>query len=144
MRVGDELWVYYTGFQAGHAKVLVKESHRVGKIGRAVLRLDGFVSARGGRQAATLTTKPVRVSGRRLLLNYDAGATGVVRAELRDEANRPIPGFSLDECQPLSGSQVHGVVAWRKSDDVSALATKPLRVHLVIRDADVYAFEFRK
>jgi hypothetical protein len=67
-----------------------------------------------------------------------------VRAELRDEANRPIPGLTLGECKPLSGDQVHGVVTWTKGNDVSALAVNPLRLHLVIRDADVYAFEFRK
>jgi hypothetical protein len=84
------------------------------------------------------------VSGRCLVLNYDAGPRGEVRVELRDEANRPIPGFTCGECQPLSGNQVHGVVSWRKGDDVSALTSKPLRVHLLVRNADVYAFEFRK
>jgi len=144
VRVGDELWIYYTGFQAGHRRVLVKESHHVGKVGRAVLRLDGFVSARGDSQPATLTTKPLRVSGRSLVLNYDAGATGDVRAELRDKDNQPIPGFTLDECKPLLGSQVHGVVSWKKGSDVSGITTKPLRLHLLIRNADVYTFEFRE
>jgi hypothetical protein len=144
VRVGDELWVYYTGFQGGHGNVLVKESHHVGKVGRAVLRLDGFVSARGGTPSGTLTTKPLRVAGRSLILNYDAGATGEVRAELRDETDRPIPGFTLAECRPLFGNQVHGVVTWAKQSDVSEPAAKPLRLHLVIRNADVYAFEFRK
>ena len=144
VRMGDELWLYYTGFQAGHGKVLVKQSHRVGKVGRAVLRLDGFVSAHGESQPGTLTTRPLRVSGRCLILNYDAGTTGEVRAELRDEADKPIPGFTSGDCKPLFGNQVHGVVSWRRGNDVSAATAKPLRVHLVVSNADVYAFEFRK
>lgn len=144
VRVGDELWVYYTGFQAGHRRVLIKESHYVGKVGRAVLRLDGFVSARGGSQPATLTTKPLRVVGRSLVLNYDAGATGDVRVELRDRNNQPIPGFTLDECKPLLDSQVHGVVSWKEGSGMPGFTTKPLRLHLRIRNADVYAFEFRE
>jgi hypothetical protein len=142
VRVGDELWLYYTGFQAGHERALNKTSRHVGKIGRAALRLDGFVSARGGLQPGSLTTKPMRVSGRCLVLNYDAGATGEIRAELRDEANHPIPGFTLEECNPLFGNHVHGLVAWKKGSDVSALTAKPVRLHLVVRSADVYAFQF--
>jgi hypothetical protein len=143
VRVGDELWIYYTGNQSRHGRSLAPESKFVGKIARAVLRLDGFVSARGGQRPAMLTTKPLRAAGGRLILNYNAGATGDVRAEIRDEADRPIPGFTLDACQPLYGNQVHGAVSWGKGADVSNLAARPLRLHLVIRNADVFAFEFQ-
>lgn len=143
VRVGDELWIYYTGSQSRHGRTLAPESKYVGKIARAVLRLDGFVSARGGQRPAMLTTKPLRAAGGRLILNYNAGATGDVRAEIRDEADRPIPGFTLDACQPLYGNQVHGTVSWGKKADVSSLANRPLRLHLVIRNADVFAFEFQ-
>lgn len=143
VRAGDELWMYYTGLPRGHGRILIPESKFVGRIARSVLRLDGFVSARGGRQTATLTTKPLRVAGGRLVLNYDAGATGEVRAELRDESNRPLPGFTLEECKPLFGNRVHGEVTWGKGTPASAPADRPLRLHLQIRNADVYAFEFR-
>ena len=89
-----------------------------------------------------MTAKPLRLSGRSLILNYDAGATGDVRAELLDAANQPIPGFTLGECKPLFGNQVHGVVSWKNGADVPS--AKPLRLRLLIRGADVYAFEFMK
>jgi hypothetical protein len=144
VRVEDELWVYYTGFTAGHGRVLKEESKYAGKIGRAVFRLDGFVSARGGSEGDTLTTKPLRVSGNSLILNYDAGDGGEVRAELRDQDNRPISGHTLADCEPLTGSQVHGRVFWQNSIGLPGAVANPLRLHLHLRNANVYAFEFRE
>lgn len=144
VRVGDELWMYYTGYTAGHRRILVKESRFVGKIARAVLRLDGFVSARAGLEPAALTTRPLQVAGRSLIVNYDAGAIGEVRAELRDAAGKAVPGYTLDDCKPLFGNQVHGLVAWKKGSDLSGLTAAPVRLHLLLRNADVYAFEFRE
>jgi hypothetical protein len=85
----------------------------------------------------------VRFRGVQLVLNVNTGALGEVQVEIQDENGSPIPGFSLAESDIIhSTNQVSRPVSWTGSTAVDKLAGKPVRLHFVLRNADIYAFQF--
>jgi len=110
---------------------------------RGTLRLDGFVSVHAGYRGGELITKTLRFSGRELVINFSTSAVGTVRVELQDAAGKPIDGFRLRQCPGIYGDRIEHVVTWNDGSDVSALAGKPVRLRLVMKDADLYSFRFR-
>jgi len=106
-------------------------------------RLDGLASVRADTdKPGELTTKPLRFSGDRLLLNYATSAAGEIRMEVQDELGRPLPGFGLHDCDPLIGDFIERAVRWRDQSDVSDIAGRVVRLRFVMRDADVFALRF--
>ena len=110
-----------------------------GRVRRFVFRMDGFVSTRAAGEGS-LVTKPLTFSGSELSLNI--ASKGGTRLELQDAAGQPLPGFALEDCQPLTGDFIDQTVAW-KGGSLAALAGRPVRLRAVLRDADLYAFQFR-
>lgn len=121
------------------------EGYYVGpcRLRRHTLRLDGFVSVRAGAEGGEVVTKPLRFKGGELVLNVSTSAAGSVRVEVRDEEGRPVPGYTLAEAVEFYGDGIEVPVRWRAGSELGALAGRPVRLRLVIRDADVYAFRFR-
>jgi len=111
---------------------------------RYTLRLDGFVSAHAPRAGGALLTKPFRFRGKHLALNFATSAIGSVRVEVQTEDGRPVPGFTLDDCEPIFGDTVERVIGWRGGSDVSSLASRPVRLRFVLSDADLFAFQFKE
>lgn len=109
---------------------------------RYTLRLDGFVSASAPLAGGELVTRPLTFTGQRLLVNFASSAAGDLRVEIQDAAGEPLPGFSLDESSPLFGDSHQRQVTWKNGGDVGSLAGKPVRLRLVLRDADLYALQF--
>ncbi len=110
---------------------------------RYTLRLDGFVSVQATRKGGELVTKPIRFSGRKLVLNFSSSAAGDVRVELLDEKGWPISGYGLDDCPPIFGDAIERPVTWRSGADLSHLAGKTVQVRFVLRDADLFAYQFQ-
>ena len=52
-------------------------------------------------------------------------------------------GFALADCHDVFGDSLERVVSWKAGPDVSQLAGKPVRLRIVLRDADLYAIRFR-
>jgi hypothetical protein len=113
-------------------------------IERLLLRTDGFASVHAPWCGGEMVTKPFTFSGRELSLNYSTSAAGSVRVEIQDAAGSPCPGFSLDDCSEIIGDEIHRVVRWRSGSDVSALASRHVRLRFVIRDGDLFAIQFRE
>ncbi len=110
---------------------------------RYTLRVDGFASVRAPLSGGELVTKPLIFTGDQLRVNFSASAAGSVQVEvLRDQMNEPIAGFSLDYCVELLGDDLERVVRWSGGPDLSRLEGVPIRLRFVLRDADVYAFQF--
>ena len=140
IRVGDELWFYFAGLDVGHKEQSLKESH--GARSRAVLRLDGFISADAAYTGGELTSYPLVFTGDRLQLNVDTGAGGVAKVEIQDESGRPIEGYAEADSDEINGNYTHVVASWRGSPDVSSLASAPIRLRFVMRDTQLYSFQF--
>ena len=153
VRDGDRLYHYHSYSKHWHGSGIpgTYERHRLppysGSIRRAVLRLDGYMSADAGNQDGRFVTGPIVHSGRRLELNVDTAASGWVQVELLDDVATPargrrIHGFTLEDCDRITCNSTHRVVTWNGNDDVSALAGKAIRMHVRMRNAKLYAFQF--
>ncbi|MBN1341973.1 MAG: hypothetical protein JXQ73_04795 [Phycisphaerae bacterium] len=143
IRMGDELWIYFAGSNIDHADVRdPAASGRLSGIGRAVMRLDGFVSTDAGYEGGQLVTPPLRFAGKRLELNVDTSAGGCVKVELLDASGKPIEGFREADCVPVCGNSVRMPVTWRGGGDVDKLAGKTIQLRLVMKDCKLYAFQF--
>lgn len=112
-------------------------------IRRYTLRLDGFVSVHGGWKGGELMTRPVTFSGKQLELNFATSAVGSILVEIQDLAGKPVPGFSLADCEEVFGDSTARKVQWKKSGtDVSSLVGKSVRLRFVLKDADLYSLRF--
>jgi hypothetical protein len=109
---------------------------------RYTLRLDGFVSVNAPLAGGAFITKPLTFSGRQLEINYATSAAGEMRVELQDGEGKPLPGFTLADCEPIWGDHIARIVKWKGGDDVSAHAGKPVRLHFEMSDADLFAIRF--
>jgi hypothetical protein len=112
------------------------------QIRRYSLRTDGFASIHAGAGGGTVTTKPLRFRGDKLVLNYWTSAGGSIRVELLDEAGKPLPGYAVGDCKKIIGNEIRRVVSWGDKDSVSALVGKPVRLRFRITDADLYSLRF--
>ena len=79
------------------------------------------------------------------MLNIDTSAAGQLQVEILDEENKPILGYTLEDCDQIyTANEINKAVQWNGKSDVGALAGKPIRLRFVMRDADLYAFQFRR
>ncbi len=127
--------------QEREVSVYATEAYYAGpgsRVRRFTFRTDGFVSAHADGEG-TLVTKPLTFSGSRLSLNL--ASRGTTRVELQDAGGKPLPGFGLDDGTPIVGDQIGQFVAW-KGGSLSPLAGQPVRLRFVLRDADLYSFQF--
>ncbi|MBL9123752.1 MAG: hypothetical protein JNG90_08980 [Planctomycetaceae bacterium] len=146
-RRGNYLYQYYNSSGRLHDSAILRAEYehsapQLGGIGIVRQRLDGFVSADVDHRGGWLQTPLLTFRGRRLELNLDTGAMGTAFVELRDAENQPIPGFTLADCEEIGGNFVNQAVYWRGSTDVSSLAGRPIRVHLQLKRAKLYALQF--
>jgi len=121
--------------------------HGTAHLRRGVLRLDGMVSLHAGYEGGEMVTKPFIYQGDTLVLNFETSGAGSVRLELQDTHGNPIPGYELETFAPLWGDQIEHPVAWsanpRWGTGLRKLEGTPLRLRIVLRDADVYSWQFR-
>ena len=94
---------------------------------------------KAGEEDGTLTTRPVRFSGKYLFVNADADE-GELWVEVLDEAGEVVPGFSRDECETVTGDSTLQAVTWKGGGDLLALAGRPVRFRFYLRSAELYAF----
>lgn len=109
---------------------------------RYTLRLDGFVSVNAPMSGGELVTKPLTFSGKSLSLNVATSAAGSLRVELQDAHGKPLPGYTLDDCEELFGDTIDRRVLWKTNPDLSLIAGQAVRVRFVLRDADLFSFQF--
>ncbi len=110
---------------------------------RGTLRMDGFVSMHADYGGGEFTTKPLTFEGKELVMNYSTSAVGSVRVEIQDQEGNPLPAFTLADCPEIYGDAIEQVVKWKTGSDVSALAGQTVRLRFVMKDADLYAVQFR-
>jgi len=143
VRVGDELWFYYTGCVHTHANY---QSHGTDYLRSAIhlakLRLDGFASLRAGATAGEVVTKSLPVSGKSLWVNAAAQA-GTLKAELLDAATgEVIPGYTLANSVAIKTDAVRARLQWQGVADLSALAGRSVKIRFSVQNADLYSFWF--
>lgn len=132
--VGDQLYFYYSGRRRNDPTW--DSSCRTGV---AMLRRDGFASMDAGEEAGTLTTRPLRFTGRHLFVNADTRA-GELRVEVLDRSGKTIGPFSAANCVPLRLDATKQVVRWIGAADLGALAGEPVRLRFRLTRGSLFSF----
>ncbi len=153
---GREMYMYYRGSDWLHGWDRTEENRKIltdAGVGgtqditffsRVVLRRDGFVSVKSDHRGGEFTTPRLRFKGRRLALNINTSATGIARVACLDAAGKPIPGYTLEDCDIIhTANEINRIVKWKGRSNVGSLAGEPIRLRFVMQNADLYAFQFQ-
>ena len=147
---GDDLLIFYTGRIAGHGtgpfyeRATEADSIYAG-IGMASLPLDGFCSIDAGDGEAEVVTRAFSFSGDRLQLNLGAADTArplEVKVELLGPAHHHIPGFTVQDADPIHTPGVRQTVSWNGASDLSRFRGEPVKLHIRLRNAQLRALQF--
>lgn len=145
IRMGDELWFYYSGLNVRYRPKPADEPEPYfpyrGGICLAKLRLDGFASLHADESGGFVETRPIRFDGHRLFINGEA-AKGNIRAEVTDAAGRVVlEGWDTDQSEIVTGDQLRAELRW-KGHDLQELHGKRVRLRFHLKNADLYSFWF--
>ena len=110
---------------------------------RYSMRLDGFVSVQAPRMGGEFTTPPLTFAGNQLELNLSTSAAGSAKVEMQGADGRRVEGFGLDDCVEMIGDRVDFRVRWGSGSDLASLAGKPVRLRFALKDADLFALQFK-
>lgn len=72
------------------------------------------------------------------------GYATVIQVEVQDAEGQPIPGYTRADAIEQAGDEVDRVVAWKAGSPVASLAGREIRLHFSMKDADLYAVQFRR
>ena len=135
--VGDEVYLYYGGYKSGH-KVNRFEERQIGLV---KMERDRYVARASGAKEGRLLTPLMKLAGSALSVNVET-AGGSVRAQLLDGDGKPIPGFALDDCLPITGDELNAPLRWKTP--LNQLEGRPVRIEFVMQNARLFAFYLEK
>lgn len=110
---------------------------------RFVLCTDGFASVHAGADPVEMVTRPLRFTGKKLVINFATSAGGNLCVEIQDADGKPFAGFALKDCRGLVGDAIEQTVTWAKGNSVDSLAGKPVILRFVMNEADLFALRFQ-
>jgi hypothetical protein len=165
VRVGDEDWFYSLVIDGDHLGIrndTDQTAYYRTRLPRHQIALytqkrHRYVSLRTRSQKELLITKPFRIEGDTVELNVDAGH-GQVRVGIADAGpvsmhddtaqvtsahmyeNRPIEGFSFDDCESVVENSITHRVRYNSGHDVGELKGRTVRLVIETYDADLYGF----
>jgi len=156
LTVGDEWWVYYVGFNEGHAaKALYDDKMRqqywaairAGKrhfpaVGLAKIRRDGFISRDAGPDVGTLTTRILQPGGWQLEVNAAVAANGALRVAVQDEHGRDLEGFTASNCTPVKDDSLQHRICWGNRLGDESWVNRPVRLVFHLENASLYSFRW--
>ncbi|MGI9429054.1 MAG: hypothetical protein ACR2NM_10375, partial [Bythopirellula sp.] len=134
IRRGNEIWQYIDegGAHGG-------DEQR--KYYRYTQRLDGFASLDAKSNVGTATTRPLLFEGDRLSINVKVD--GELQVGFTDADGKDLPAYSVADSDLIRCDSVERIVTWKGKADVAALANRPIRLKFRMRDAKLFAFEFK-
>ncbi|MFO1446976.1 MAG: hypothetical protein U1F61_02265 [Opitutaceae bacterium] len=59
-----------------------------------------------------------------------------------DASGKPLPGYALGDCDELFGGTLDRTVTWQNRSEVGNLAGSPVRLRIVLTDADLCSLVF--
>lgn len=146
VKVGGKLHIYYRGTSRRHAKVpreydpsiAADQDPRTMSIGLATLRLDGFASMNASFDGGTVTTRPYRLAGTKLILNVKSDY-GKVLVELLDESDKPVRGFGKEDCHAVQADSCDAEVAWGRRS-LAEVRDIPIKLKFHLHNARLYSY----
>ena len=107
------------------------------------LRPDGCVYLKTRARWGHIRTRALLVEGDDLTLNIRTLPTGEVRVQALDpESYEPIPGYTLEECVPVTGDHLAAPVRWQERNGLGGLNGKPVLLEVRVREGELYAMRF--
>ena len=145
--VGDKLYFYYTAFQGDETKKYPAERqldywsgmYSNASMGLAVLRRDGFASMDAGAEEGILFTRPLTFSGKHLFVNIES-TRGRFQAEVCQEDGKPLPGFTREDCLPISTDSTKVMVAWKDRNSLESFVGSRIRFKFYMTNSKLFAF----
>lgn len=106
------------------------------------IRMDGFSSINATSKEGCFITKPFKLTGDQLEINYSTSAGGYVNIEILDANNNPIQKFSKDSSDEIIGDEISRIVTWEESTDLSSIKNKTIKLRITMKEADLYSLKF--
>jgi len=135
----DQLHFYVSG----RSGIPGTDSPGTCSVGIATLRRDGFVSLNGsadpGSPVQTVTTRPVRFSGRHLFVNANM-AGGELRVEVLDARGSIIQPFTAANCVPVARNATRIAVRWSGRASLAPLVGEAVRFRFSLTGGRLYSF----
>jgi len=136
VEIDDELWFYYGGWNGDH-----KSTERMAEVGIATTARDRLLGVESKPGAlGRLLTRPMEVTGD---LWVNAQASGAIRVSIHAVDDRPLPGWSADDCQPFTGDALDAETRWGDKH-LSDLQGQMVRLRFHFEDARLFSFDLRK
>ena len=133
VRVGDELRLFYSGYDGLHDYLPFHSA-----VGMAKLRKDGFASIDGDDNPGIVVTKPLTGLQGKLRLNCEASG-GLVQVEVLDAEGKVLPGYRRREFNEPRGDGVDQTVSWQEHAELPS-GKGPLRLRFILKNASLYSF----
>ena len=104
------------------------------------MRLDGFCSLKTWGYRGVLRTKTIVPKAGQISFNVRTMAHTEIRLQILDgQTAEPIPGYTWDEAEPISGDHLFGEPRWKRRSDISELVDRPIRIEIAMREAELFA-----
>jgi hypothetical protein len=134
----DEIRYYYAASNVRHTRrwELIEGSYG---IGMASIKPDRFIALTAGPAPAEAYTRTFQLQAPEIRINADVSADGVIQMELQDSDCRPIPGFEMAQCLPISGDSLGHLVIWQGNPDPTAIVGQPIRWRMRATRAKIYS-----
>ena len=126
--------------------IFATEGYWTGKsqnLRRYSIRVDGFVSIQAPLDGGEFVTKPLVFAGDNLVINYSTSGAGGIWVEIQDSNGQPLENYTEADCHEVFGDEIQRKVAWKRRDNVKHLASTPVRLRFVLKDANLFSFRFR-
>lgn len=132
--VGDEVYLYYAGYQSGHKVNRFKER----QIGMIKMKRDRYIGYEA-KDRGTLRTPPLVLAGKKLFVNADA-SHGELRVQLLSPDGTPMKDFGSKEFRAIDTDSVSSAIQWREAQ---SLPNTPVILEFQLHKATLFAFELK-
>lgn len=133
VEVGDEWWIYYSGWNGPHGT-----ADRDAGIGLAKIRKQGFASLRGPTGGGVVCTRLLQWNGGSLTINADTRG-GKLTVRVSDEKRRPIDGFNHADCAAFAGNSTQHEITW-DGRDAKSLGRRLVHLEFYLEQTDLFTF----
>ncbi|MFH1008841.1 MAG: hypothetical protein V1800_15305 [Candidatus Latescibacterota bacterium] len=144
----DRIRIYSTGLLVDHALEAAPKGYQsVGAMIVHELRKDGFAYLEPRAGWGTVTMRCVKPRSGDIAINFRA-PVGQVLVQLSEpggsfgkpvEARKPIPGFSFQDCIPMTGDELYARPRWKNHADASGVIGEHVRLEFKLFQAELYA-----
>lgn len=102
------------------------------RIRRLTLRKQGFASMHADAKGGEFTTKPLKITGSKLLLNYATSAAGSIQIDALNDAGKVVATMP----------ELYGDAFEEPALDLTQLNGQTVTLRVTMKDADLYALRF--